>query len=450
MYRESETLELKKSLSQLREGIISLCSMLNKKHEGEVIFGINDDGKVFDVSIGDKTIQDIAHDIRNNLKPLPDIEIKKEKLDGKNIIRVNVHGDDTPYSAYGKYYIRINDSDTSMDADRLKKFFEDKKDNYSKWENAETKFGPDDIDEDMLLTCIRTANDVGRLDYIYSNAQETLTKFGLLTDNGHLNNAGLYLFGNNRPLKIKLACFPTDSRTDFGEIKEFEGNIFECINEAISYIQNHITFKAEIIGLQRVETPEIPVKAIREIVINSFAHRAYAKEGDYNSYAIYRSYVRIYNAGPILNDTDPKAFADGRVGSKIRNPLIASVLYKCGYIDAFGTGFGRTFSLCDQTKTSYEYFNDEFGFTFIFKRKPGFIEDSILQLREDEYVMPKTGLDERLIFLLKVNNRMTIPQLAEKTGKSEPTIHRHLSALISSGRIVRVGSRKNGRWEVIC
>lgn len=44
--KESEKLELKKSLAQLKEGIISCSAMLNKNHSGTVIFGINDDGRV--------------------------------------------------------------------------------------------------------------------------------------------------------------------------------------------------------------------------------------------------------------------------------------------------------------------------------------------------------------------------------------------------------------------
>lgn len=54
MYKETETLELKKSLSQLKEGIISLSSMLNKCGKGKVVFGIDDDGKVFGLTIGKK------------------------------------------------------------------------------------------------------------------------------------------------------------------------------------------------------------------------------------------------------------------------------------------------------------------------------------------------------------------------------------------------------------
>jgi ATP-dependent DNA helicase RecG len=40
IYKESETLELKKSTSELKEAIISISAILNKHNSGEDIFGI--------------------------------------------------------------------------------------------------------------------------------------------------------------------------------------------------------------------------------------------------------------------------------------------------------------------------------------------------------------------------------------------------------------------------
>lgn len=228
MFIETEVVELKKSLSQLKEGIISLSAMLNKSNKGLIYFGIRDDGKVVGLDIGKRTLADITHEIQNNLKPLPNkVNVDSVILDDREVIKVEVEGDDTPYSAYGRYYIRINDADVMMSNNQLQLFFENKEINYSRWENKETEYGVDDVDEDLLIECIRTANDSGRLDYVYKNAEDALTKLGLLTANGKLNNAGLYLFGKNKPLLIKEANFPTDSRSEFGEIKEFRGNIIE-------------------------------------------------------------------------------------------------------------------------------------------------------------------------------------------------------------------------------
>lgn len=194
---------------------------------------------------------------------------------------MHVQGLDTPYSAYGRYYIRIDDSDILMTNSQLQKFFEDKK-NYSKWENKPTAFSDSDIDEDLLIEVVRSANEKGRLDYVYRGVREALTKFNLIDENGKIKTAGYFLFGKGKPLTIKEANYPTDDRTEFGEIKEFSGNIFECIKKVLSYIQNHILYKFEILGVQRIEKPEIPIRAIREIVINSFAHSKYDMIGDFN------------------------------------------------------------------------------------------------------------------------------------------------------------------------
>lgn len=441
MKKEDETFELKKSLSLLKEGVISLSSMLNKKNCGEVIFGVTDDLRVVGVSIGEQTLSDISHEIRNNLKPLPPvIDINIEKIENKNVIRIYVEGTDTPYSAYNRYYIRIDDSDTVMDNLLLKSYIETIENNYSKWEEKVTNYGVDDIDEELLINCVRKANEIGRINYIYRNANEALQKFDLLSTDGKLKMAGYYLFGKDKPLKIKEACYPTDNRTEFGEIKEFNGNIFECINETMNYIQNKINYKADIIGLTRQEIPEIPIKAIREIVNNAFAHCKYSVKEDNINITLFKSKIRIYNPGSLYRNIDPMKFASGEVGSKIRNLLIASVLYKCGLIDSFGTGFDRTFRLCTQSNIEYEYINDEFGFTFYFFRNPNF-----LSVKLNDKI---NEVEKEILKLINENNNITIPELSKIICKSEPTIYRHIEKLVSLEKLERIGSRKNGHWEV--
>lgn len=459
--RESETLEFKKTTAQLKEAVISICAMLNKHNVGIVYFGIKDDGSVFGQDIGRKTLSDISHELRNNLKPTPGISITSETIDEKNVIKVFATGDDTPYSAYGRYYIRIHDVDVFMDSGLLWKYFESKEKTYSKWEEKTTSFNIDHVNEDLLIHYIRSANDTGRLNYIYRNPEEALRKLNLIDEDGFLNNAGYFLFGNDGPVLLKEVIYPTDERNSFTDLKQFRGNIIECIGEGLKYIQNNIHYLSEIVGTRRVETPEIPLGALREIVINSFAHCRYQK-GDSNEIAITKSNVRIYNPGSILNDADPIDFASGKIGSKIRNPLIATVLFKNGMIDAFGTGFDRAFRLCAESGVNYEYYSDEYGFTFLFKRKN---YDKINQQNDkindsgdkingnnDKIKSVKTTktttLDDKILLIISEDSSITIPKIAERVQKSEATVYRHIEKLISDGKIERVGSRKSGSWKV--
>ena len=60
---ESETVELKKSLAELKQGIVSLAAMLNKHGEAELWFGIAPNGKAVGLDQNDKTLRDVSQAI---------------------------------------------------------------------------------------------------------------------------------------------------------------------------------------------------------------------------------------------------------------------------------------------------------------------------------------------------------------------------------------------------
>ena len=212
MNDENVVLEYKKSLVQLKEGIISLSSMLNKSNRGELYFGIGPNKKVYPFMISKKTLADISNEIRMNLKPLPiRLDIEVVKIEDIDVIR-----------------IYVEDGDIPMTNSQLQNFFASKKENYSQWEEKPTNYSYEDIDEELLIKVIRLANDKGRLNYVYDDIGKALTKLNLITDDGKIKTAGYYLFGKGKPLLIKEANYPTDTRTEFGEIKEFRGNIAYC------------------------------------------------------------------------------------------------------------------------------------------------------------------------------------------------------------------------------
>ncbi len=78
-YSESETMELKKSTAELKEAVISIVAMLNKHGQGEVYFGISDDGKVVGQDIGRMTIKEVTQAAVDNIEPkiYPKVETRK-------------------------------------------------------------------------------------------------------------------------------------------------------------------------------------------------------------------------------------------------------------------------------------------------------------------------------------------------------------------------------------
>ena len=102
---------------------------------------------------------------------------------------------------------------------------------------------------------------------------------------------------------------------------------------------------------------------------------------------------------------------------------------------------------------NYEYYSDEYGFTFLFKRKNydkinkqnDKINDKI-NIDDDK---KKANLDESIVQLISENNTITIPVIAKKLRKSEATIYRHIKSMIESSVLLRVGARKTGYWKIL-
>ena len=178
--KETERIEFKKSTSELKPGVISIASMLNKNGYGELYFGIRNDGSVCGQQIGEKTTRDVSVAIKDNIKPNIVPSIETITMDDKEVIKVVCRGEDTPYSAYNRYYIRSDDEDLIMSTADLESFLLNKNYDYSKWEKKSSGCGIDSVDEDLLIEYVNGGNESGRIGFIYRDAKTTLEKLNLV------------------------------------------------------------------------------------------------------------------------------------------------------------------------------------------------------------------------------------------------------------------------------
>ncbi|MEA1895955.1 MAG: ATP-binding protein [Euryarchaeota archaeon] len=95
-FKETETPELNKSTSESKEAIISIAAILNKHREGELYFGIGNDGSVMGPDIGEQTIRDVLKAVSDNMEPGIYPEISRVLLDGKDCVRVISRGNESP------------------------------------------------------------------------------------------------------------------------------------------------------------------------------------------------------------------------------------------------------------------------------------------------------------------------------------------------------------------
>lgn len=449
--KESEGVEFKKSTIELKQGIISLVAMLNKNKRALVYFGINNEGTIVGQQIGKDTTRDISSQIKNYIRPIINPSIEIIQIESKNIIKLEVYGEDLPYSAYGRYYIRSDDEDLIMSNSQLEQLFINKNVDYSKWENEATDYTLEIIDESLLIEYINKSNEIGRVTFNYKDVEDTLMKLQLMK-NGKINNAGVYLFSKLKPLTLKMAVYTTDSRISFIDNRIFKGNIFECIEESYKYIIKNIKWGAEIMGMERIETPEVPVEAIREIIVNSFAHMK-VNNSSFNEIYITPKKIHIFNPGIIIQDKSPLDFASGKNGPIARNPLINTILYLNKTIESFGTGFARVFDLCDKKGIIYNYYNNEFGFNFEFLRTQQESTSDIINvpIKESLKVTAKdatrlSDIERRVYELIKIRVGIKRDEIAREIEKTPLTAQRIINNLLEMKLILRVGSRKNGYW----
>ncbi len=334
---EDEIKEFKKTTGELNEGIVSIVSILNKHQHGELFLGVKNDGKPFEFEMNDSTLRDISRKIYEAIKPqiFPKIEIVS--IDKIDVIKVEFSGNDTPYSAFGRYYIRVADEDRELTPGELKKMMISKE--YEEnWCDKLTSYTISDVKEDTLLKFYDNAIECVRLPEIGFDKETLLIKHDLLRK-GHLTNAGLMLFGNNKPITLKLVVFATSERVTILDMKTIKGNIFELIDESMNFLIKNIRWKVVINdeSLQRKEVPEIPLVALREVIINSFAHARY--DGNVqHEIDIYSNRIAFINPGSFANDYTPNDFFSKDLKSYLRNKSIADVLYLCKDVETCGHG----------------------------------------------------------------------------------------------------------------
>lgn len=119
---ESEKLEFKKTTAELKEGVISIAAMLNKHGSGELYFGVHNDGTPQGMDITDKTMRGVSQALSQHLEPKIFPDITDVCFDEKHCVHVVFHGDEAPYYAFGRAYIRVADTDKKMSASELEKF----------------------------------------------------------------------------------------------------------------------------------------------------------------------------------------------------------------------------------------------------------------------------------------------------------------------------------------
>lgn len=456
---ETEQIEFKKSTGELKEGVISVASILNKHGSGELYFGVKNNGDVIGQEVSDKTLREISQAISEHIRPQIYPDIDKKVYGDKAVAYVKFEGNRAPYLAYNIPRIRVADEDKVMDQDYYHGMLEER-DAAKPWELQESKYTVEDIIEKDLQLYLRRAKEANRITFDSEEPAVVMDKLELMAEDGiHLLNAGAVLFCNSTMNDVQMAKFATDVKATFTDIRrEDKGSIVGLSRVCEQYIIDAMDWKADIIGLKRVETPEIPVEAVREAIINSYGHRLY-NNYQCNEIDVFKNRIEIHTTGGFPKGHTPEEFLDGNRKAIRRNKLITGVLYYSDDMETFATGLKRIKDLCDEAGCKVEFRTEVDDFVVAFYRnlreewnkaenKNATSLDSTTKRLPRDYQETTMSKRELIKNIMREDPMASAAAIAERVGLSESGVQYHIKKMKANGEVERLGADFGGQWKV--
>lgn len=389
---------------------------------GTIFLGKNDKGEVIGISDHKKLMDDIPNKIKNHLGIIAEVNLHNKNE--KYFIEIITPSYTVAVSLRGRYYQRSGSTNTELIGSALTEFLLRK--SGQTWDEIlESRATIDDIDQKSIDLFLQAAEKSGRMPDVKGLILMELLEKLRVADGGKLKRAALILFGKDPGrfypnLTVKMGRFgKTDDDLKFQETEE--GNLIQLLQEVPKQLGHKFLIKnISFEGLLRIEKGEYPAAALREMLLNALVHRNYM--GAMIQIRIYENKLSIWNEGTLPAGI---TFADlrGNHPSKPRNPIIADVCFKGGYIDAWGRGTLKIITACREAELPEPEMKEEFGGVMITLFKDRYTEE---QLR-------KMALNERqvkaVLFVLE-NGKITNKEYQEKFGVARMTATRDLTELV--------------------
>lgn len=423
---ETESVEFKKTTGELREGMISLASMLNKNGKGILYFGVRNDGEIVGQQIGDRTLREISQGIANAIKPQIIPTIIMELCDDKNVIKVTVEGDEKPYSAYGKYYMRSADEDREISPQQLRSLMLSVSDSIV---NIETN--NQELTFDQLKT-LYTGNDLTLRDSTFKQ------NLNLLTRNGTYNLMAGILADTNS-CSIKVAVFRGTDKTNLIRRNEYG---YKCMlvaaKQVLDYMEALNDTVVDMDGSLRQEKKLFDFSCFREAWLNACLHNRWSRQTPPAVY-LFDDRIEIISVGGLPDGLSLEEFYEGK--SKPVNLELQQIMVQLDYIEQ--TGHGVPLIISRYGKKVFDITENFVTVTIPLNKAR--VQDNIIKENTKWLTDDK---DEKILLLMKNNSSIRVNEISKLLGLGTTTITKKIRRLKECGIVERYGSKKNGWWSV--
>ena len=473
-FGENKNIEFKREIPNRHEKFLKDIVAFSNSSGGKVILGIEDDGQTV-CGIGENNPFKLADAICNMISDacMPQItpDITAQTVEGKTVLVIDVvPGKFRPYylKAIGKEkssYIRNNGTSRAADARLLQELeMEGQHVYYDTLPEIGVEYDEkraQQLCSAMKEIAIESCKTEEEKREVHDMTIEKLEDMGLLYKAGRSygpTHAFVLMTDNKvRYAKIQCALFKGIDRDEFIDRKEFKGPLYQQIDNAYQFVLRHINKGTEINGIVRTDAYELPVRAIREAIVNAVTHRSYLDDSCIQL-SIYDDRVEVYSPGRLYGGLDMAEALKGK--SKCRNAAISEAFYYMGIIEGWGTGLNRIQKSCQEYGLKKPVIEESGnGFLVVFYRKSSIESSTEIPKSsiESGIEIPESSIESsteddmeiKLLQLLCRQPKITQQELADQLGYSKAWVRKVMKKLQQKGMLKREGATKNGTWIVL-
>ena len=315
---------------------------------GQIIFGVTEERQVIGVENPDEWMRTVDNVALNNCEPpLTVIQETVQTPEGTVVVVHIPKGDQRPYrTSRGDFFIRTTTGRRRASRQELLRLFQTVESLFYE-ETLVLRAGWEDIDVATFAQfCTRVLGET------QADADALLGNWRLVREHEskkYPTVAALLLFGRE-PQKYLPYAYVTAARIPgrdpWGEPsdrKRIEGTLFQMLEDTARFLNIHLRTAHRIRGFEPEVYPELPEKALREIVVNALVHRDYTVHAPVRIF-IMDDRVEVRSPGLLPNTVTVEMIRAG-LAHVLRNPLLYSFFVRAGFVTDTGNGFRRAMLL---------------------------------------------------------------------------------------------------------
>lgn len=378
---------------------------------------------------------------RSNPKP----EQEFIRHDGKTFIVLKL--EPIPYSQnpcfYGdSCYIRQGTTNLKLTGENLIEFL--KKRALLNFEESKSKATLKDLDLEKLNALLKKRN-ISTDGFKKEDYKRVLVGINAANYNGafFLKNVALFFFAKEPQkffsnLEVRIVKYAAiEPEVDLIKMdKRLSGTIPELVNRAFDLVVENTEKTYSITLTERKETPEYPLKALRELITNAVGHRDYFVSEDV-LIELFQDRLQITNPGGLLAGQNINNFDKT---PQHRNPITYRLLRDFGLGEGLGLGIRLIRRQCREAKLPDPEFY-EIGNAFHAILYNG---NSTKKRYLADFETPR---QKQLMAYLEKNKSIKAEQYAKLVGVSIPTAIKDLNELIKQGKIKKIGTFRGAYYE---